>query len=1229
MSGTLLSPGVSVEVTGEVYYGSAVPGTIPLVVFATQANKTSPTASTSLSPYTTPAYAGQLQYVTSQRAAIQNNGYPLFTMYDGSVVQGDELNEVGLHAIYSYLGIASSAYLLRADIDLGQLVPSGTPPTAAPINGTYWLDLTNTAWGLFVSNGGSSPGSAWTPVSVLVPQYTQIASVSHTIGGANGVTFVQPMASFGNVGNYAIVPWDINNFIYQKFLITQTASTSAATSSGTVLTFTSVPSGIVVGATVADLTNPSAIPTGTTVTAMTSTTVTLSHTATSVSSGNVISFGNIPAWIRVGSSYLTGMTSNEAAFTWKAQFPNVVTTVNAASTGYTGYSFSINGVTINLTLELIANVVTQINTSLTSAGMSYITATEVNSQIVITNAYGTGLTFADVVIPGGQTVGACELLGITAFFAGYQTVAVNTTAVSGVNNPVAASVQGKSIMINGYEVTFSTVTGYSLSNVVTDINTGLSSTPLASTITASINNFGGLTITNTSTSYPGLVISDVGAGTSTTILGLKAGILSDSKVIRNSNATYPANSKSGDLWVKGTSANNGANWAVKYYNSTNAAFSLLTAPFYPFNSLLQDGNPNKDAAAITAFGSTLSNGTVYIGYDNFGDTLSSQDSISAGGVQQLRIYTGTSFAQANESLPPYTSYQALEYEADFVAPTTTPTAGTLWYDNQLKVDLMVSNGMQWLGYRTYYPFTDQNGPILSGSQPTLQTGGHMVNGTLSYALVNNDIWIDTSDTENYPLIYSWSTTSQSWNLIDNTDHTSPFGIVFGDARANSGVAYTGQPLVSGVSAYAYNSTASVDMTLSSYVDPDAGNSEISPDLFPDGMILFNTRFSTGNVKQYLPTFFNTGTAQNISEGNNYSITDYTVNSYTVGTNQNVSFPPTTAARWVTASGNTVTGTPNMLRKAQRAMIVESLESAISTNQQILAETTFFNLIAVPGYPELMPDMKSVNLEQNQVSLSVGDTPLRLAPDSNSILTWATNASVAAPGEDGLGGFADDYTALYYPWGLGQNYNGDQVVIPPSSIALRVIAYNDQVSYPWFAPAGFTRGLVTNATSVGYLTSSGTFQTVTLNQGQRDTLYQNNINPIAYIPNRGLVVFGQKTLSDDGTIINRVNIARLVNYISYTLSIITAPYLFEQNDKITQTSAANSVSTFLNSLVGLRALYDYAVVCDSTNNTPETIDLNQLWIDVMIQPLNAVEFIYIPVRVVAEGTSNSLNVSSSS
>jgi phage tail sheath protein FI len=187
-------------------------------------------------------------------------------------------------------------------------------------------------------------------------------------------------------------------------------------------------------------------------------------------------------------------------------------------------------------------------------------------------------------------------------------------------------------------------------------------------------------------------------------------------------------------------------------------------------------------------------------------------------------------------------------------------------------------------------------------------------------------------------------------------------------------------------------------------------------------------------------------------------------------------------------------------------------------------------------------------------------------------------------------------------------------MPSSAIALRTIAFSDQVSYPWFAPAGLTRGVVSNASQVGYVNSEDEFVKVQLSEGQRDVLYGQRMNPIADFPSTGMAVYGQKTTQATSTALDRVNVARLVNYMRHNLDQMSRGFLFEQNDKITRDNMRDAVERFCGNLVTQRGLYDFLVVCDDSNNTPARIDRNELWVDVAIQPAKSVEFIYIPLRI---------------
>jgi phage tail sheath protein FI len=310
-----------------------------------------------------------------------------------------------------------------------------------------------------------------------------------------------------------------------------------------------------------------------------------------------------------------------------------------------------------------------------------------------------------------------------------------------------------------------------------------------------------------------------------------------------------------------------------------------------------------------------------------------------------------------------------------------------------------------------------------------------------------------------------------------------------------------------------------------------------------------------------------------------------------------------------------------MRKAQRRAVVRALQAIVNENTQIREEMTFFSLMAAPGYPELADEMLALNVDRKETAFIIIDTPFRLQPQAQKLLDWMSGNNAVVNGEDGLITHSNE-AASYYPSAITSDLSGNDVVVPPSHVVLRTMAYNDQVAYPWFAPAGLTRGVVTNATNVGYLNGEGEFVPVALTNGQRDTLYGDGsragINPIARFPGQGLYVWGQRTLQPFASALDRINVARLVAYLRERFDPLARPFIFEPNDTITRANAKQVFTSFLADLMTKRALYDFIVVCDETNNTPARIDRNELWIDIAIEPVKAAEFIYIPIRVVNTG-----------
>jgi hypothetical protein len=571
----------------------------------------------------------------------------------------------------------------------------------------------------------------------------------------------------------------------------------------------------------------------------------------------------------------------------------------------------------------------------------------------------------------------------------------------------------------------------------------------------------------------------------------------------------------------------------------------------------------------------------------------------------------------------FKSLASLPYAFSTAEPVADPANGTLWYySDPTVIDVMINDGTNWRGYQTgvtdargyslAYGTLDPNGVIAAAIAPTTQTD--------NTSLQPGDLWLNTSDLENWPNLNRWN--GSLWVNLDNTDHISQNGVIFADARWDT--SGTTDPISDNETPVAGIASGGSLIT-SNYLDLDAPN----PALYPRGMLLVNTRRSGYNVKRYVANYFvdTSFATNNWSSSTSYSYGAKALYGSTIyvstiaGTNTNTNNSPTSGtgwailqqASWVTDSGLKADGTPYAGHSAQRAIVVAAMNAAIEANTEIREEQFSFQLICAPGYPELIPNMVSLNNDRTNTAFVIGDTPLGLSTNVVDINNWSNDTN-----GDGLA-TNDPYLAVYYPSGLSTDLGGNAIMVPPSHMALRTYMYNDNVSYPWFAPAGTRRGLVNNATDLGYLDyTTGEFVRTGVNQGLRDALYQLKINPITILPGIGLVVWGQKTRDPNTESMDRVNVARLVNYLRTIFAGAGNAFLFEPNDKITRDQFAAQLNSALNDLVAKRGIYDYLVVCDTSNNTPDIIANNELYADVAIEPEKAVEFIYIPIRLYNPG-----------
>lgn len=204
-----------------------------------------------------------------------------------------------------------------------------------------------------------------------------------------------------------------------------------------------------------------------------------------------------------------------------------------------------------------------------------------------------------------------------------------------------------------------------------------------------------------------------------------------------------------------------------------------------------------------------------------------------------------------------------------------------------------------------------------------------------------------------------------------------------------------------------------------------------------------------------------------------------------------------------------------------------------------------------------------------------------------------------------------YAAIYGNWlEVYDKWNAKYRWIPASGHVAGIFANTDDITDPWFAPAGLNRGVITNVRKLAFNPT----------QAERNIMYKSGINPITSFAGQGKVVWGQKTYLDKSSAFNRVNVRRLFIILEKAIATAVKYFLFEPNDSFTRLQLINMIDPFLRDVKSRRGIYDFLLVCDSTNNTPERIDRQELWCDIYIKPTRAAEFIVLNFVATKTGAS---------
>jgi hypothetical protein len=559
-----------------------------------------------------------------------------------------------------------------------------------------------------------------------------------------------------------------------------------------------------------------------------------------------------------------------------------------------------------------------------------------------------------------------------------------------------------------------------------------------------------------------------------------------------------------------------------------------------------------------------------------GITIKTTGSVQANTPTQINVLTGSNFANTlisasaafnfSSSIAPYSS--SLQYISSSVTATTISFFTT--------ASLIGTN----------FPSSTLNAyTFVSGSTTTLFSGA-----TNTQALILNTISEGANQNSSSSLDASGSLASGSVNNIryqiaNNDTASGTFSVIIrqGDDNTNNQIVLETW------------TNLSMDPTAPNYVSRVIGDQYKSYSS-GDNQIVVNGTYPNASRYVYVasvltptPLYFdNTGFAKPQFTGS-------------IPTNGDGSFSGATGE--LASAGGALyydaitTGATNI-----QGLLSSSYDDMISllSNQ----DDYQFNVLLTPGL-----FASEAPLGSSQVTTIINNTMNRgdnifvadLVPYNSNISAVTTQANAKNT----------SYAASYWPWVQTIDPNTSQLVwVPASTLVAGVYAYNDNVSEPWFAPAGINRGGLSTVVRAEKK----------LTQANRDTLYTNKVNPIATFPGTGVVVYGQKTLQTKASALDRVNVRRLLIALKSYIGQIANNLVFEQNTIATRNSFLAQVNPYLESVQQRQGLYAFKVVMDSSNNTPDVIDRNQLVGQIYLQPTKTAEFVYLNFNILPTGVS---------
>ena len=473
--------------------------------------------------------------------------------------------------------------------------------------------------------------------------------------------------------------------------------------------------------------------------------------------------------------------------------------------------------------------------------------------------------------------------------------------------------------------------------------------------------------------------------------------------------------------------------------------------------------------------------------------------------------------------------------------------------------------------------------VTSGSTTTFYTGGTNTTAFVLETLSEGIIMNSTGPTGSFGTLLSGSADNFRWQIASPNINDGTFSLLIrqgNDSDINQSVVESWGPL-------------SLDPFAANYIEKVIGN-QVETIRSDNGEYYVQMSGSYLNNSSIIRVKQVNQTTPNYLDNNGVFKPQFTGS---LPTSSNGTFGSALGTNIPTSAGNYYENiTSNNIQGLTANAYVESI--SLLANKDAYK----YNILVAPGLISSHGAPSSTAITQIQTTVQErGDAIaiIDLVPYNAQIGTVTSTVST----------YNTPYMATYWPWVKTIDPNtANQVWVPASTMIPSVYAFNDSVAAPWFAPAGINRGILPTVIQAERI----------LTQGNRDTLYQSNVNPIATLPGAGIVVFGQKTLQKKKSALDRVNVRRLLIELKNYISQVADTFVFEQNDANTRSELLSIINPYLSSIQQQQGLTSFKVIMDESNNPPSVVDQNQLVGQIYLQPTKTIEFILLDFNILPTG-----------